>query len=521
MTTVLLVDDNDRQRKLGRLYLEDAGYDVLDASSATAALDVARSHPPDVIVSDVMMDNVDGFGLCRRLRDDTLLAPIPIVLVSAHYDDNAARDLAITLGASDLIQRTPDFSAEMAGISACINTRNSRPRRTRRDSYEAHLETNAKQLSKLLEETRRAEQRWRTLFDNASDTLTVLTPAGIIVEANQRWKHVLGVEPSDMIGHHVHDFAANTSREETDAELQLAMRRGPGVIASLRHTNGSMVYVEFTCTNVAVEGTNHVMSIGRDVTERVHAETRIAAEEKERRKLEAHLAHAQRLETIGQMTGSIAHDFNNILSAILLNAESMVEEFAEGDPRLADAEEIQTSTRRAAALTKHLLAFSRNQVLELVDLEVSTVVQSIGRMIRRLLGPEISLQIEDHGGNAIVRADLVQLEQVIVNLAVNARDAMPSGGTLVFETSEVTVAPGGELAAGDYVVLAVTDTGCGMSEETKRRVFEPFFTTKQRGNGTGLGLSTSFGIVKQLGGEIVVTSEIGRGTTMQVYLPRV
>lgn len=193
------------------------------------------------------------------------------------------------------------------------------------------------------------------------------------------------------------------------------------------------------------------------------------------------------------MTGSIAHDFNNILSAILLNAESMVEEFAEGDPRLADAEEIQTSTRRAAALAKHLLAFSRNQVLELVDLEVSTVVQSIGRMIRRLLGPEISLQIEDHGGNAIVRADLVQLEQVIVNLAVNARDAMPSGGTLVFETSEVTVAPGGELAAGDYVVLAVTDTRVRHGEETKRRVFEPFFTTKQRGNGTGLGLSTSLG----------------------------
>ena len=167
------------------------------------------------------------------------------------------------------------------------------------------------------------------------------------------------------------------------------------------------------------------------------------------------------------------------------------------------------------------MAFSRNQVLELVDLEVSTVVQSVGRMLRRLLGPEISLTIEDHGGNAIVRADLVQLEQVIVNLAVNARDAMPSGGTLRIETSEVTVLPGGEVAAGNYVVVAVTDTGCGMSEETKRHVFEPFFTTKPRGNGTGLGLSTSFGIVKQLGGEIVITSDVGRGTTMQVYLPRV
>ena len=519
MTTVLLVDDNDRQRKLSRLYLEGAGYHVIAAANATDALNAARANPPDVIVSDVMMDTVDGFGLCRRLRDDTLLAPIPIVLVSAHYDDSGARDLALTLGASDLIQRTPDFSAEMAGITACINSRSTRPRRARRDSYEAHLETNAKQLSKLLEETRRAEERWRTLFQHASDTLTVLTPEGVIVEANQRWQHVLGIEPCSMIGHHIHDYATGT-REETEAELQRAVTEG-GAIASLRHADGSTVYVEFACTNVAIEGTDHVMSIGRDITERVRAERRIAAAEAERKKLEAHLAHAQRLETIGQMTGSIAHDFNNILSAILLNAGSMVEAFADGDPRLAEAEEIQASTRRAAALTKHLLAFSRNQVLELVDLEVSTVVQSVGRMLRRLLGPEISLTIEDHGGNAIVRADLVQLEQVIVNLAVNARDAMPSGGTLRIETSEVTVLPGGEVAAGNYVVVAVTDTGCGMSEETKRHVFEPFFTTKPRGNGTGLGLSTSFGIVKQLGGEIVITSDVGRGTTMQVYLPRV
>ncbi len=204
-----------------------------------------------------------------------------------------------------------------------------------------------------------------------------------------------------------------------------------------------------------------------------------------------------------------------------MNSESIVEELAEGDPRREAAEDIRAATRRAAALTKHLLAFSRNQVLELADLDISTVIASTSRMVRRLIGPEIPLFVEDQADHAIVRADLVQLEQVIVNLAVNARDAMPSGGTLRIETTTVQLPPGELLAAGDYVLLAVTDTGCGMSEETKQRVFEPFFTTKPRGQGTGLGLSTCFGIVKQLGGEILIDSEVGRGTTMKVYLPRV
>jgi two-component system cell cycle sensor histidine kinase/response regulator CckA len=159
-------------------------------------------------------------------------------------------------------------------------------------------------------------------------------------------------------------------------------------------------------------------------------------------------------------------------------------------------------------------------VLELVELEVSTVVTSISRMLRRLIGPEIKLHIHDTTDHATVIADLVQLEQVIVNLAVNSRDAMPSGGSLTIETRTARI-DSGHLKAGDYVVLAVTDTGCGMSDETKQRVFEPFFTTKTREHGTGLGLATSFGIVKQLGGEIVVSSELGRGTTMEVYLPRV
>jgi len=522
MTQVLLVDDNNAQRKLSRLLLEDAGYHVEDAASAADALRRARARRPDVIISDVMMDHVDGFGLCRRLQEDTGLASIPIVLVSAHYDDDEARKLAKTLGASALIGRTPDFSAEMRGVASCVGNRARRPSRPHRENYEAHLASNAKQLTKLLEQTRRAELRWRTVFENANDTLTLLTPEGMIVEANNRWAEAIGIPPAAMIGHHVRDFAAAGKTEQNVAEFQRVFDDGSVAdqFVALRHANGSTVYMEFASCVIDVDGAPHVISIGRDQTAKVEAERRAAAAEDERRKLEERLTHAQRLDTIGQLTGGIAHDFNNVLCAILTSAQFLIEDLGESDARREDAQAILDAAKRATALANQLLAFSRRQVIELVDLDVGSVVRSVSRMLRRLLGGKIELAIDEQSGMAMVRGDVVQLEQVILNLAVNARDAMPAGGKLTISTAIEYVGAAGEVAAGEYIVLSVTDTGCGMDEDTRRRLFEPFFTTKERGHGTGLGLSTSYGIVKQLGGTITVSSELDRGTTMKVYLPR-
>jgi signal transduction histidine kinase len=252
--------------------------------------------------------------------------------------------------------------------------------------------------------------------------------------------------------------------------------------------------------------------IGRDITHAVEAAIT-------RRKLEERLAHGQRLETIGQLTGGIAHDFNNILSASLVSAQILLDDLGPNDPRRIDAQEICDSLKRGAALTRQLLAFSRNQVFELVDVELGDVVQSISKMLRRVIGAGIDLGITPRS-KGLIHADVMQLEQVIVNLVVNARDAMNKSGELRIATDDVRVEDGADVPAGDYVMLSVSDTGCGMSEETMRRLFEPFYTTKPRGCGTGLGLSTSYGIVKQLGGDIVVASEVGRGTTMKVYLPR-
>ena len=244
------------------------------------------------------------------------------------------------------------------------------------------------------------------------------------------------------------------------------------------------------------------------------------------RTLEAQLLQSQKLEAVGRLAGGIAHDFNNILTAIGGFADLLLADMGADDPRCRDLEEIHLATQRAASLTQQLLAFSRRQVLQPKVINLNVLVPDIEKMLRRLIGEDILFATVLHPRLGNVRADPGQLEQVIVNLAVNARDAMPTGGRLTLETRNVELdesfaadRPG--LIPGHYVMLAVTDTGVGMDEETKSRIFEPFFTTKVRGKGTGLGLATVYGIVQQTGGHIQAYSEPSTGTTMRVYLPRV
>ena len=244
------------------------------------------------------------------------------------------------------------------------------------------------------------------------------------------------------------------------------------------------------------------------------------------RTLEEQLRQSQKMEAVGQLAGGIAHDFNNLLTAILGSTQLLLQATPPDDPRHEDAVEIKNAGVRAAELTRQLLAFSRRQVLAPKVLGLNAVVAHMQKMLRRLLGEDIELSVTLAPEAGSVNADPGQLEQVLLNLAVNARDAMPTGGRLNIETIRVT--PASELAErrhrlppGDYACLAVTDTGNGMDEATQAHLFEPFFTTKEVGRGTGLGLATVYGIVKQSGGYIWVYSEVGHGTTVKVYLPRV
>jgi PAS domain S-box-containing protein len=245
----------------------------------------------------------------------------------------------------------------------------------------------------------------------------------------------------------------------------------------------------------------------------------------ERNRTEKAFRQAQRLEAVGRLASGVSHDFNNMLTAITGYGEMVKASFSPGDERIADVDEILKAAGRAAGLTRQLLAFSSQQVLQPRMVMLNDVVMGIEKMLSRLIAENIELTTSLHGDLGWVKADPGQIEQVILNLCVNARDAMPEGGTLSIETSNVDLdaAETSELsmeAPGSYVMLAVTDTGVGMDAETKGRIFEPFFTTKSPDQGTGLGLATVYGIVKQSGGEIWVYSEVGRGTTFKVFLPR-
>jgi PAS domain S-box-containing protein len=242
----------------------------------------------------------------------------------------------------------------------------------------------------------------------------------------------------------------------------------------------------------------------------------------QRRRIDDSVMQAQRMEAVGMLSGGVAHDFNNILAVVLTNCDFLAESLGPDDPRLADVAEIRRAGERGANLTRQLLAFSRRQLLEPSVLDVNEIVRDLQKMLRRLIGENIALVVQPDSGLGHVRADAGQLEQVLVNLVVNARDAIGTSGRVVIATSNASVDDAGAaigVPPGEYVMFSVTDTGCGMDTGTIRRIFEPFFTTKEE-RGTGLGLSTTYGIVKQSGGHIVVTSKLGQGTTFEVYLPR-
>jgi two-component system, cell cycle sensor histidine kinase and response regulator CckA len=252
----------------------------------------------------------------------------------------------------------------------------------------------------------------------------------------------------------------------------------------------------------------------------------IAEDVTERRNLEDQLRQSQKMEAVGRLAGGVAHDFNNLLTVIKGYTELMLEEFREHDPLRGELEEIRKAADRASALTRQLLAFSRQQVLAPKVLDLNHVVTNMDKLLRRLLGADVELTTKLDPTIGRIKADPGQLEQVIMNLAVNARDAMPVGGKLLIETGNVDLDESFArehvgAKPGSFVMVAVSDNGAGMSETVRQRIFEPFFTTKEAGKGTGLGLSTVYGIVKQSGGYIWVYSEMGKGTTFKVYLPRV
>ncbi|PWB67416.1 MAG: hypothetical protein C3F14_02245 [Deltaproteobacteria bacterium] len=361
------------------------------------------------------------------------------------------------------------------------------------------------------EALRRSEEQSRTLVDSARDMIFALSPDGLFVALNPAFEKLTGWPREEWIGK---PFAEVLHADDVPAAQELfamSLRSEPPPNAQFRFRSreGGYLVGEMTANVPGQDG--RLLGIVRDITDRV--------------RLEDQLRQAQKMEAVGRLAGGVAHDFNNLLTAIGGYSELLLSDLAPGDPRRADVEEIKKATERAASLTRQLLAFSRKQVLQPKVLDLNAVVGNLDRMLRRLIGEDLDLVTVLKPGLWNVQVDPGQVEQVIMNIVVNARDAMPDGGKVTIETGNVAlddryVRQHPVVKPGDYVLLAISDTGTGMDEETKNRLFEPFYTTKDKGKGTGLGLSTVYGIVKQSGGYIWVYSEIGKGASFKVYLPR-
>ena len=362
-----------------------------------------------------------------------------------------------------------------------------------------------------------SELRARTLFETVNLIVVGLHASGTIEYVNPYFLELTGFTPEELIGASWFDRCLPKGQQAAvhDAFLQLLERNA--------HTHFQNAIVTKDGAERMVAWSNTVI---RDASGKATATLSIGEDVTDRTALEVQLRQAQKMEAVGRLAGGVAHDFNNLLTAIFGYSDLLGEELPVDSPAREDLKEIRTAATRAAALTRQLLAFSRQQVLQPVVLNMNDVLANLESMLQRVLGEDVELDTHKARDLGNVKADPGQLEQVIMNLAVNARDAMPTGGKLTLETSNVALS--GEYAAahrpvapGDYIMLAVSDSGIGMDETVKTRLFEPFFTTKAVGAGTGLGLATVYGIVKQSGGYIWVYSEPGHGATFKVYLPRV
>lgn len=386
-----------------------------------------------------------------------------------------------------------------------------------------HIATDITERKRAEHDLRKSEQRFRTILDSLDDAVLILDARDYrVLDVNHRTTELHGFTREEIRGLHGADLGSGWppfTRAEAVARLRLAAEGAPQVFEwEGRQRNGAAFPVEVNVRRAIIDEQERLLVVVRDVSERKRWEG-------EREKLQQQLVQAQKLESIGRLAGGVAHDFSNLLTVILGYSEILLRDPAYRDQAVhGPLTEIQMAGERARHLTRQLLAFGRKQELRMEPVDLNEVVRRFNLMLARLLGENIVIEIRLSPAIGLIRADISQVEQVLMNLAVNARDAMPAGGRLIIETVPAHLAEDanpilGSLPRGDYVLLSVCDTGCGMDEETLKQAFEPFFTTKGKEQGTGLGLSMVYGIVKQHGGEILAASQPGAGAVFRIYLP--
>jgi two-component system cell cycle sensor histidine kinase/response regulator CckA len=497
---VLFAEDSEDDALLLERELRRAGYDLIwervdTAAAMQAALD---RHSWDLVLGDYNMPHFSGTAalalLCERGLD------VPFIFVSGTIGEDMAV-AAMKAGAHDYVMKT---NLKRLAPAVERELREAEVRRQRRIAQEAVVDRE--------EALRQSEERFSKAFQASPLGIAIATLADErYLDANQAMLTMLGYARAELIGHTGAELGIwNDPGDRAQvAEHIRAGRPLRDFEAFIRAKRGGLRCVLASAERIDLAGEQCVLLLFHDISER--------------KRLEDQFRQAQKMEAIGRLAGGVAHDFNNLLTVIMSYADLLRTDLAANARARADVEEICKAAEGAAGLARQLLAFSRRQVLQPQLLDLNVVVTNTERLLRRLIGEDVTLGTVLAPELSPVHADPGQLEQVIMNLGVNARDAMPEGGRLTIETASVALVPEGPVGdpshTGPYVVLSVSDTGVGMDEDTRAHIFEPFFTTKELGKGTGLGLATVYGIIEQSGGFIRVSSEVGLGTIFRVYLP--
>jgi two-component system cell cycle sensor histidine kinase/response regulator CckA len=508
---LLMLEDNPSDAELVLHALRRAGYDPIAARVETEQDYREHLHPtPEIILADFAMPQFDSLRALEIIQEYQL--DIPFIIVSGTIGDERAVEV-MHRGATDYL-----IKDRLGRLGQAV--------------------TQALEQKHLREAKRRAEQALcesesllRNAFDYTNVAMVVIGLDYRFVRANGAFVEMFGFSQPEILKLSMSDLTHPDDLAESDALLK-ALLAGESRYFQIEkryvHKDGHVLWglANMSLLHDAQGKPLHFVGQVQDITQRVAAGQALRESQEKSQALEEQYRQSQKMEAVGQLAAGVAHDFNNLLTIILGYAQLFLGNLPPTDPGREPMGQILKAAERAAALTRQLLAFGRKQILSPVVLDLNSLLTELEKMLRRLIGADIELTTVFQSDLGRVKVDSGQVEQIIINLVVNACDAMPGGGRLTIHTdntclSELQVRQHAELPPGPYALLAVTDTGSGMDEATKARVFEPFFTTKEVGKGTGLGLATVFGIIKQSGGFIEVDSVLGSGSTFRIYLPQI